>query len=409
MALASTSLVQVRYIAEVTPGTTPTSGQNYDLRVTGESFDYAIQKEISKEINSSRVTSSESPVSATTSGGVQAELSYNEYDHILASLMQSSWTVYGTAGVQGTGSTADFATGTITASAATSGADSWATLKKGQWFRITCATSANNGRLFRVSSSVAPTTTVITLDASTPAAAATSVASVKVQTSRLTHGTTQTSFSIERQALDVGQYFVYKGQTPSKLSLNIASGALSTMSIDFTGLGVDRDTSTNLTGSTNNPSTAYKIHSGVSNSASFIWEGGAPNANTYVKSCAIEFDNALRSQSAIGSLAPVAIASGTIMAKATLQVYFADGDLFDKFVANTTSSLMIASLDSDGNGYVISAPVANVSTFKITAGAKDQDLMADITMTLLADTGNADAALRKVLFIDRVGVAVTRA
>ena len=91
------------------------------------------------------------------------------------------------------------------------------------------------------------------------------------------------------------------------------------MSIDFTGLGVDSDTSTNLTGSTNNPSTAYKIHSGVSNSASFIWEGGAPSATTYAKSCAIEFDNALRSQSAIGSIAPVAIASGTIMAKATLQ------------------------------------------------------------------------------------------
>jgi hypothetical protein len=96
------------------------------------------------------------------------------------------------------------------------------------------------------------------------------------------------------------------------------------------------------------------------------------------------------------------------MAKATLQVYFANGTLYDKFVANTATSLILASLDSAGNGYVFSMPVANVSSFKITAGSKDQDLMADVTMTLLADQSNADATLRKVMFIDRVGVAVTR-
>ena len=42
-------------------------------------------------------------------------------------------------------------------------------------------------------------------------------------------------------------------------------------------------------------------------------------------------------------------------AKATLQVYFADGSLFGQVRNNTTTSLMLASLDSDGNGYVFSA------------------------------------------------------
>ena len=409
MPLASTSLVQVRYIAEVTPGTTPTSGNNYDLRVTGSSPDFNIQKEISKDINASRITFAVSPVSASSSYNIQTELSYNEYDQLLASLMQSTWTVFGTNGVQGTASTVTAATGTLTAGSATSGADSWATLKKGQWFKLSHPSTANDGKPFRVSTATAPTTTVITLDTNTPPTAVSATAGALVQTSRLTHGTTQTSFSIEQQSLDITQYIVYKGQTPSKLNINIASGSLTTMTWDFSGLGVTRSGSTNLTGSSNNVSLAYGSHSGVSNNTlSFIWEGGAPSATTYVKSCSIEFDNALRQQNAIGSLAPVAIASGTIMAKATLQVYFATGALFDKFVANTNTSLMIASIDSDGNGYVFSAPVANVTTYKITAGSKDQDLMADITMTLLADQANADSTLRKVLFIDRVGVAVTR-
>lgn len=411
MALASTSSIQVRLIAEVTPGTTPGAGQNYDIRITGESFDFAIQKEASKEINASRMTTSEAPVGASSSGGYQAELSYNEHDAVLAALLQSTWTVYGTAGVAGAASTVAATATTLTASATTAVPnpnDSWALLKKGQWFMLEHPATANNGKLFRVSTITAPTTTVITLDVSTPAAIVAATAGGKVKTSRLTHGTTQTSFSIERQALDVGQYFIYKGMTPSKMTLNGASGALTTMSIDFMGLGVARNNATFLGGSSNNPSTAYGIHSAVSNAQSLIWEGGEPAVGTFVKSVSLEFDNALRNQSAIGSLAPVGIGNGTIAAKATMSVYFANGDLFDKFIANTGTSLIWASLDSAGNGYVFTAPNANVNAFKITAGSKDQDLMADVTLTLLGDQANADAALRKVLIIDRVGAAVTR-
>ena len=411
MALASTSSIQVRLIAEVTPGTTPGAGQNYDIRITGESFDFAIQKEASKEINASRMTTSEAPVGASSSGGYQAELSYNEHDAVLAALLQSTWTVYGTAGVAGAASTVAATATTLTASATTAVPnpnDSWVLLKKGQWFMLEHPATANNGKLFRVSTITAPTTTVITLDVSTPAAIVAATAGGKVKTSRLTHGTTQTSFSIERQALDVGQYFIYKGMTPSKMTLNGASGALTTMSIDFMGLGVARNNATFLGGSSNNPSTAYGVHSAVSNAQSLIWEGGEPAVGTFVKSVSLEFDNALRNQSAIGSLAPVGIGNGTIAAKATMSVYFANGDLFDKFIANTGTSLIWASLDSAGNGYVFTAPNANVNAFKITAGSKDQDLMADVTLTLLGDQANADAALRKVLIIDRVGAAVTR-
>ena len=51
-------------------------------------------------------------------------------------------------------------------------------------------------------------------------------------------------------------------------------------------------------------------------------------------------------------------------------------------------------------------PTANISSYKITAGSKDQDLMASIEFTGLRDAANATAALQKVIFIDRVGTAV---
>ena len=56
MALASTSRVQMRYILESVLGTIPTTGNSYDLRITGESFNFDLTKETSKEINSARTT-----------------------------------------------------------------------------------------------------------------------------------------------------------------------------------------------------------------------------------------------------------------------------------------------------------------------------------------------------------------
>jgi hypothetical protein len=155
------------------------------------------------------------------------------------------------------------------------------------------------------------------------------------------------------------------------------------------------------------PSYTSDIHSGVSGSSCALWEGGAPITGTFVKSVQLTFDNALRSQEAICSLGAVGIGSGTINLTGTLSVYFADGTLFDKFKANTNSSIIFSSLDTAGNGYVFSIPVANISSWKVGAGSKDQDMMVDLNFTGLRDASNADATLQKAIFIDSVGTATS--
>lgn len=406
MPLASSSLVQVRYIVEATFGVIPVAGNPKELRVTGESLDYAVTKEASKEINSTRTISSVTSVTAAASGALNTEFSYQEYDTLIAATLQDAWTVFGTNGVQGGASSVAATATTLTASVATAGADSWATLAKGQWFRYVHPTTANDGKLLRVSPTVAPTTTVITLDPSTPAAVVADTAGGRVCTSRLTHGTTQTSYTIERAATDISQFLAYTGMTPSKLTVNVASGALTTLTFDFMGKDAERDGVTQLPG-TPVASFNYAIMSGVSGSSCALWEGGAPITGTFVKSISLTYDNMLRSQEAICTLGAVGIGAGTISITASLQVYFADGALFDKFKANTNSSIIFSSLDEAGNGYVFSIPVANISSWKVTAGSKDQDMMVDIQVTGLRDASNATAGLRKAIFIDRVGVAVT--
>ena len=399
---ASSSLEQISYIKEVTFGVTPNTGNGRNLRFTGETLDLQITKEQSKEINSTRTISSMIPVDAMTSGGIQAEISYLEYDDFLESVLQSTYAVFGTTGVSAAASTVTFAATTLTASVATAGIDSWATLQRGQWFKVNAGADLNNGKILRVSPTVSPTTTIITLDASTPATASATVAGVTLATSRLTHGTTQTSFTIQRSNPDVNQFMGFTGQTPSKMDISIQTGGLSSISFDFMGKTAVSTGATQLPGATG-ASKTYDIHSGVSGSVCQLWEGGAPITGTFVKTLSLSYDNALRNQTALCTLGPIGIGAGTIVISGNMQVYFADATLFAKFKANTNSSLVFSSVDGLGNGYIFTIPVANIGSWKTNASAKDQDLMVDIAFTGLRDAANAIPALQKAIFVDRVG------
>lgn len=402
MALASTSLVQLRIIKETQFGVTPTTGNPKNLRMTGESLDYTLSKQASAEINSYRGVSSMVATSAEASGSVNGEMQFAEYDDLIASTLQNPWSAYGTNGASAPLSLTFTAT-TITADTDTVGADLFTKLKPGQWFSVSDTGTANDGKLFRVSKTVTPTAAVITLDTNTPATPGTA-ATAKILASRVNNGTTQSSFTLERESVDTGEFFAYRGMTPSSMNLSISSGALSTVEFAFMGRDAVADDSTTLPG-TPAASQSYQIMSGVAGSSCALWKGGAPLTGTFVNSISLSYDNALRAQTALCSLGSVGIGSGTIALTADLEVYFASGrEFFDEFLNNTNTELAFTAFDVEGNGYVFTLPSANVSSYTVNAGGKDAELMASISVTALLDMSNADTSLRgKVLHIDRIG------
>lgn len=403
MTLASSSLVNVRAIKEVTFGVTPASGNPTVLRVTSESLSYDLSKKASDEISSKRTVSSMQTIDASVTGGLGQEIHYAGIEPFLESTLQSAFSEFGTDGLGVATATTSITTTEITAASATSSTSIFTNLKKGQWFRITSA-GVNNGKILRVSTVTGPTTTVITLDASTPAAASTSE-SIQVQTARLTHGATQTSWTIERENSDIGVFMAFKGCTPSKLSMKVASGSLSTINFDFMGQSALEGTATTLPG-TPVAAPTYDIHSGVIGATNAVWMDGVPVSGTYVKSVSLDFDNSLRSQGALGVLGAAAIGAGTISCKASVEIYFANKDLFTKYRNNTNSSLIFATTDSSGNGYIVTLPVCSIESWKSNAGGKDQDQMISVSLMALSDDSNADATLRKAIFFDRVGAAI---
>lgn len=410
MTLGNTSRVSVQYKNELTYGaintTTGSSTKYREVRVTGESLDYKLTKTDSAEINATRSISSQTPTSASSSGGIQGEFIHGEYDLFLQNAMQSTFTAFGTNGVSSSLTTTTVTTTTINGTL--TGASG---LAKGQWFRVVSAGN-NNGKLLRVHTSTAPTNSVITLDAGTPAAASTSE-SIVIQAARLVNGTTLSSYSVQRNINDMSpvEYFTYRGQVAAKFSLNIASAALTTVSFDFMGKdGVRGTPGTNPLIASSNVNVASQttpVHSSVNTTGCVVWANGSALTGTYVKSIALDYDNTLRAQEAVCNLGPVAIGSGTIKASVKMQLYFAEGaKFFTEFTGNTAQEIVFSTADSSGNVYVFTLPAANVADYKVNAGGKDSDLLVDVTFTALRDTTAASGTYQSVMAIDRCGVAI---
>jgi len=393
--LASTSRAQLAYILESVFGTTPVSGNSTKLRMTGEGLEHKIDTDESKEIRADRVKAGLIQTGASALGGVNFEFSYKEYDALLEALLQGTWTVYGTAGV-GAVFTGTFVTATITAAVAPKGTSAFTGLAQGQWFQLIAPTNANDGKWFKVHASTPPSTTVITVDAATPLAAGTSIANSRVRTSRLSNGTTQRSFSLEKSFTDVTQLFMYRGMNVAKASLDFQSGKIVDGSFDFMGKDGVRATSTGMPG-TAVESQTYDVMNAVSGVGQIL-EGGVALTSTYVKSLKFTYDNKLRNQDAIASMGPVGIGAGTIECMGSLEVYLADGSLYDKFLNNTASNLSVRSVDAAGNGYVVTLPNIKYKDAKVVAGSMDQDAMLSLPFEAFFDTGTGG-----VIFIDRVG------
>lgn len=400
MPTASSNRVALRYILESVYGTTPTTGNPNDLRFTGESLDFAIQTDTSKEIRSDRQVTDLVQVGASASGGFNFELSYKEYDTLLQAAFMGAWSVYGANGVGAAlALTIDSTAGTLTAGVAPTGADAFTSIAAGQFIRLVAPGDAANGAILRVAST---TTTVITVSAATPipgTGSRASVANCTISTSRLANGTTQRSFSVEKGMLDVNQFFRYRGMNLDKLSLSFASGSIVTGSMDFMGKDSARAGVTGLPG-TPVASATYDIMNAVTGVGNVL-ENGSPLANTFIKSLKLDLGNKMRGQDAIGVLGNAGIAPGTLEVTGEMEIYLADGSMYDKMINNTASSVVWTVKDGAGNGYGLTIPKMKYSAAKVQAGSLDQDVMLSLPFT-----GVMDATTAKTILLDRFGAAV---
>lgn len=417
--LSSSNRSQLAYKAE---GTYPTNfgvlggGNGTLLNMLSESFDYTVKTESSKAIRSDRQVSDLVQVGATAQGGFGFEHMYKEYDpFILAALQANTYTAFNTTGVSGAlPAITTISSTAITFASTTAAMGDTSTLVKGQWFMLTPPAGATQtvkdwfaSHPLRVSLTVNPTNTVVTVDASTPInttiAGVSMAAGAVIGTSYAANASTMKSWSIEVGHADINIYRQYLGMILSKMDLKLSVGSIVTGNFEFVGKSMTYPIPTSTGMGTPTASQTYTPANATKGVFDIIEGGSSITATTYIKSAEISIDNSLRAQDAVGVFGTAGVASGTMQVTGKLEVYFADATMYNKLLSGAASSFCLPVIDVNGNGYVYYFPRIKYSAAKVNAGGLDQDNMLSMDFQALPDTTAGSPTLNSTVVIYRIG------
>ena len=165
-------------------------------------------------------------------------------------------------------------------------------------------------------------------------------------------GTTRRSFSIQRKFADLAtpEFHTYKGCEINTLSLSVSPNAMVGVTFGIVGKDLTLATAA-IAGST------FAADAGEVPFDSFtgsITEGGSSIATVTAIEMALE--NGIEPLFSVGSQTTNRPAIGRSRLTGTLTTYFESKTLYEKFLNETSSSIVLTLTDVDGNDYIITIP-----------------------------------------------------
>jgi len=107
-----------------------------------------------------------------------------------------------------------------------------------------------------------------------------------------------------------------------------------------------------------------------------VFDGDPGGSTFFFNSLSVNLDNALRGQEAVGTLGLIGVEAGRLQLTGSIELYFENSALFDKFRAATAFALTFQAQDAAGNVYFVTIPRAKYTSMEIVAGGTDQDIFA---------------------------------
>lgn len=369
--------VALRRVAETTWGTTPATPTLIPIRFTSESLNYNADFVTSEEIRSDRMTPDTVQVASKAAGDIMGEWSYGSYDDLIEAALFSSWAATGSAVSAATDIAITKTAGTpntyVLGSTTTDfTAQSWVV---GQFIKV--AGFAVAGTFWAEIASI-DSASQVTIYPLTDVASEAAGASVTITPANyVRNGITASSFTIQKAFTDlaVPEYWQFTGARISTWDLELATGSI--LKTTFGVMAKDAQmTSTQVSGATVSTASTTSVLNAVDNIASIVFDGDPGGSTYYFNNLSIKLDNSLRGQEAVGTLGLIGVVGGRVKLTGSVELYFADSTLFDKFRAATTFSLSFLAQDAAGNSYVVTIPRAKYTKMEIVAGGTDQDIFA---------------------------------
>lgn len=373
--------INVAYVEETTFGVTPSGPAPtlQNVRLTSESLKQATTTVSSAEIRPDRQINDVVRTVITGEGDIGIELSYGAFDDFFEATLQSSgWAGSATVGPIATISFESIATSSTSFAKIKDSGSGFGSLVVGQWIKVRGAGTAANNVYAKIEVASAAEIEISGTDLVDEVAGASVTV---VQGDFIDNGTTQRSFSFEREFTDLASEFaVHRGMTFASMSLTVAADAL--ISGTFTLNGKDEISAAATAGDgSNTAAPTNEVMSAVDSVVSILEDLAAFSSTGF----SLELTNNLRNRLQIGELGPDSIGSGTVSVSGTLQAFFESKTTFDKYLNFDTTSLGLVVEDSAGNAYVFFLPKVKFSDGARVAGGQNTDIIADLSWEAFRD------------------------
>jgi len=376
--------VTLRWIEEATWGTTPTGPSMTTLPLTSEGLKSDISNVTSQTIRSDKNISDITKVGGGASGPIAFEFSFNDFDGMMQGALQSTWA---TTVVSASIASAHYSGAFIQCdSSALNG------IVDNQWLRSAeSTTSANNGdwRVTDVSTETpgAGQSRVYLAHGSTGAAASFTsevfAAGTTLKGRVMRNGTTLKSYSLEKAFNDIGIYEQFRGCRVADMDIALETESILTGGFSFMGKSMTI-TSTAVASATVAASSNPKMN--ASGNVARIFEGSDAVTTVTFKSLTMKVNCNTRGQAKIGSDALAGIATGVTEITGTVQAYFEDKTLVDKYLDATYTSLRFQAEDDNGKAYIFTIPrVKYTNSQELTPGSNN-DIMVELDWGAVVDS-----------------------
>lgn len=374
--MANSNSVALRLAVESTYGTSP-GGAFEEVRFTSESLAKTTGTTTSAEIRSDRQITDVVRVSDGVDGVIEGELSYSglttassAQDELMeAALMSPSWTAVQT----------NTGTWSCTSGGSTiTGTGVGTSIAVGDWIRFKDG-STLIGYFFVTATSANSLTVTPTLPSNVTGGGNEEVE----RGSTLTNGTTERSFTIEREHTDLsGMFELYTGVKVNSVTINVAAGSISRYT--FALIGQDESSAASTAASSNTAHYTNPIMNGVDNV--YAVRENHVSLGTIVRSFSLNVANNHFARSAVGSLVPVGMGSGSCVVTGSMSIYFENNTLLDKFRNWTTTNLSFILQDSAGNAYLFHVPECKITLGRANTPGLNQDITAELSFQGYRDT-----------------------
>lgn len=385
--MSDSDRIKLAYAEEGTStyGTAPT-GAYQIMRATSESLHQETSTITSAELRADRQIPDVVRSNLSAAGDIGIELSYSFDDFFRSALMSAAWSaqssfISGTLGhydIDADGGTADGS-----ARVTMLGTPALSSVSVGMWIRLKGFGSAGNNGYFKVTAvddsgdtiDFAPNAGCVD-EADAPAAATITVGG------QIVNGTTQSSYSIEKVFTDnTTDVAKYNGMMVDSMSLSVTTESMVTGG--FTFIGAKATSAGTSSGSSFTDATTKDVMNAIDDVT------GVMESDTYVArnitAWSMSLSNNLRPRLQVGTLGAVSIGTGTCSVSGTLQGYYSDATLIDKYLNFTDTAVAIAFEDVDGNSYIVDCPKVIFTSAQRVAGGQNQDIIADLSWEAVMD------------------------